>query len=487
MKNIFNILVLALCCFTACDHKLDIEPEQSLSDEVAFSSFNNAKGVMIGTYNLMMDVAVFGSIPQTLSDCMTDNINFSGELPNMQGFNNFIITSTNSIPNDNWKDTYQIIGTTNTIIQNAPNIPDASNEQKAAMIGEAKFIRALSYFLLSELYSQPYQVSNGENLSVPIYLKPFDGVNFELKARNSLKQVYDQVELDLKDAETSLPAQVRQGFPSSASATAMLSRLYLYKREWDKAATAAQRVISGNYALHPDLSFYSTISSEIIFSLEHTATVSGTADNDIEESFAGWDAYYNGRDGGGRGDAEFSDDLATLFQEDPMDARGLFKETGTDFGGSPAQYTLKYNNPDGSSDFPMIRIAEIMLNRAEALVHLNGINQESVDLVSDIRERAGTSRWDINNFTSDEELLEAIYIERRKELCFEGHRRMDLLRTGKPLRSSTTIFPNEVTVENAGLNVMAGNNLAIWPIPQTQLDQNTLFLVSSHFQVSFLF
>lgn len=473
-----GIALSLLFIWMGCDDELAIEPEQSLSDDVVFSSYTNARGVLLGAYNLMQDVSVFGSIPQTLSDATTDNVNFSGELPNMQAFNNFSVTKFNSIPDDNWKDTYQVIEATNRIIAFASQIPDASQTDIDQLIAEARFIRGICYFLLANLYAQPYHVENGANPAVPLYLSPFDGVDFQLSSRNTLAEVYNQVEADLNAATSGLPpasAASQQGFAYSGAAQAMLCRLHLYKRDWNAAIGAARAVInSGAYALHPDLSFYSTNSSEIIFSLEFTPTSSGTADGDVEESFAGWDAYYNGRDGGGRGDAEFSTDLATLFTLDPLDNRGRLKEAGTDFGGSLSEYTLKYNSPQGASDFHMIRYAEILLNLAEALVQVNGLNQEAIDWINPIRLRAGTTPWKISDFNSSEALLEALYNERRKELCFEGHRRMDLLRTGKPLRSSTTIIPDEVTVSNAGVGVSAGNPLAIWPIPQSQIDQNEL-------------
>ena len=71
--------------------------------------------------------------------------------------------------------------------------------------------------------------------------------------------------------------------------------------------------------------------------------------------------------------ADSAADLAALFAADPGDTRGTFKAAGLNFGGEAAEYTLKYNDgPNNSSDFHMIRVAEVMLNKAEALVELNG-------------------------------------------------------------------------------------------------------------------
>ncbi|GGF42165.1 RagB/SusD family nutrient uptake outer membrane protein [Echinicola rosea] len=471
MKTIYKILCCALL-FTGCADRLeDIKPQQSLSEDVAFASYTNAEGVLIGCYDLMQDLHVFGSQPQFISDFITDNANFTGSFPSLQDFNNFSVQPANSTVDEVWRDSYQVILGTNAIIANVPGIEDATDEEKAELIAGARYIRGMVYFLLANLYSQPYNVSNGGNLSVPLYLEPFTGEVLNLP-RNTLAEVYAQIEVDLMFAEQNLPPSAMQGFASSYSATALLSRLYLYMEDWENAANSAELVISeGGFSLNSDLSFYNTVNDEIIFSVENSAT-DPQSDSDAETSSGSWDGYYTGRDQGGRGDGEFSPNLVALFDEEPDDLRGTFKVEDVNFNGNPAVYTLKYDNGnDNSSDYHAIRIAEVMLNRAEALVQLDQtVDPEAISLVNEIRERAGlTTPWAVGDFANAEELLEAIYDQRRKELCFEGHRRMDLLRTGKPLR---TVAPPSVAVENAGVGVMAGDPEAIWPIPQSQLNIN---------------
>jgi starch-binding outer membrane protein, SusD/RagB family len=473
MKRIYMMILSCTFTVVACDDKLDeITPEQSLSEELAFANYNNANGVLIGTYDLMQDLHVFGSQPQFISDFITDNVNFTGSFPSLQDFNNYAVNSSNSTVDEVWRDAYEVILGANAIIANAPLIEDATAEQKLALEGEARFVRAMTYFLIADLYSQPYVVSQGSNLSVPLYLEPFTGEVINLP-RNTLAEVYGQIEADLLFAEENLPPTAAQGFASSYSAAALLSRLYLYMEDWAAAAEYADIALSSpDYALSSSLSFYNTISSEIIFSVENNAT-DPQSDSDAETSSGSWDSYYTGRDQGGRGDGEFSPDLAELFAEEPEDLRGSFTVTDVNFNGEPAVYTLKYDNGnDNSSDYAAIRVAEMMLNRAEALVELNGIDEEAIGLVNDIRSRVGlTTPWTTADFASATDLLEAIYTERRKELAFEGHRRMDLLRTGKPLRTEA---PSSVAIANAGVGVVAGDPEAIWPIPQSQLNINPL-------------
>ncbi len=473
MKSIYIIILSCTLIVFSCDDKLDeIIPEQSLSEELAFANYTNANGVLIGTYDLMQDLHVFGSQPQFISDYITDNVNFTGSFPSLQDFNNYAVNNSNSTVDEVWRDSYEVILNANAVIANAPLIEDATDEQKLALEGGAKFVRAMTYFMIANLYSQPYVVSQGSNLSVPLHLESFTGEVINLP-RNTLAEVYSQIEADLLFAEANLAPTADQGFASSYSATALLSRLYLYMEDWTAAAQKAAEVISStNYVLSSNLSFYNTISSEIIFSVENNAT-DPQSDSDAETGSGTWDSYYTGRNQGGRGDGEFSPDLVALFALEPEDLRGSFLVEDVNFSSEPAIYTLKYDNgSDNSSDYAAIRLAEVMLNRAEALVELNGIDGEAIMLVNAIRNRAGlTTPWTAGDFASATDLLEAIYTERRKELAFEGHRRMDLLRTGKPLR---TVAPSSVAIPNAGVGVVAGDPKAIWPIPQSQLNINPL-------------
>jgi len=111
----------------------------------------------------------------------------------------------------------------------------------------------------------------------------------------------------------------------------------------------------------------------------------------------------------------------------------------------------------------VIRVTEMFLNRAEALAEINGINQESIDLINRLRTRAGLPVWTLTTFTTKERLIAGILNERRKELAFEGHRRMDLLRRGLPLRSSGP---------TAALSIPCTSAKVILPIPQREIDIN---------------
>ena len=470
MKKILIFLITIGFLF-ACDDELEIEPQQSISDQSVFADPQAAVGVLIGTYNLLQDIHAFGSQPQVIADYQSDNVNFVGSFTTLQDINTFSVTAENGTITEIWRDNYEPIIATNALIENLPNVEGLDESERNQYIGEARFIRALCYFNLVNLFAQPYQFEDGSNLGVPIVLDPFVG-EVILYDRATLNEVHERIAIDLDSARILLPPVTEQGRASSVAATALLARLRLYREEWQAAADLAGEVLSSEeYSLASDYSFYNTVSPEIIFSIENIE-IDFENQSDEEAGSGSWDSYYEPNNQGGRGDAPFSQDLKNAFLAEPGDLRFDLQERGTTFSGDSADFTTKYD--DGAlntSDPAIIRYSEMVLTRAEALAELNGINQESIDLVNRIRTRAGLSEWTTGTFTSAEAFLEAIATERRKELAFEGHRRMDLLRRGKPLRTAESV-PATAAATRAGIGVEAGDPLAIFPIPVREVELN---------------
>lgn len=109
------------------------------------------------------------------------------------------------------------------------------------------------------------------------------------------------------------------------------------------------------------------------------------------------------------------------------------------------------------------RYAVVLLSRAEALNELNGPNQESVDLVNQIRNRAGLGSVNLSDFPSKEALLEQILNERKLEFWNEGKRRRDLIRTNRFIKCA-----HDRGITNAK------DTHVYFPIPQSAIDANPL-------------
>lgn len=102
--------------------------------------------------------------------------------------------------------------------------------------------------------------------------------------------------------------------------------------------------------------------------------------------------------------------------------------------------SFKYNNGNGYNNVLYLRLSELKLTRAEALVRLNGINDESIKHLNDINKKAYSSKpvdYNAASFANSQELLDRILLERMKELAYEGNTRYDLIRTKRPLRNAS--------------------------------------------------
>lgn len=461
MKTYKTIAILfGLILTFSCEDRLDVVPEDSVITETVFNTRGSINGAVVGIYSKNQSGDLNGNA-QLISDFMADNVNFVGSFPSLQELDQFETLATNATIDNIWLDAYEVIGAANNIIINLPDVDliDLTEEEKAQFIGEAKFLRAVTYFQLVSLFAQPFQFEGGTNLGVPLNLDFFtpesELSDFQLP-RSTVNEVHAAIEQDLLDAVANLPES--NGVRAEAgSARALLARLYLYREDWARAADFANQVItSGEYALAPDFDFYddNPTSSEHIFVVINTPT-DGPQDEDVPGSDEVYVNFYNAAPGG-RGDAPFSQDLLDAFATEPGDRRlDELSVAATDAGGSDAVFTTKY--PDivnNASDGMVLRIAEMYLIRAEA--NLRGgtsVGDTPLNDINVIRTRAGLP--DLGSVD-----LDAILVERRKEFCFEGQRRMDLLRNNLNLRPGN----NPVSA--------AGANKVIFPIVDNETTNN---------------
>jgi hypothetical protein len=115
---------------------------------------------------------------------------------------------------------------------------------------------------------------------------------------------------------------------------------------------------------------------------------------------------------------------------------------------------------NNGNDIPEIRYADILLSRAEALNELQGPNQESIDLINQIRERAGLNDITLADYPTKETLRDHILAERGWEFYSEGKRREDLLRMGKFISNAQARGKNAKPFQK------------LFPIPQQAMDSN---------------
>lgn len=459
---------LALGLFSCEDKLNELRPEQDLTEESAFKNEAAAMSSLYGVYSTTQNYEIFGGLGHIIGDFHADNVQFIGSFPTLQEIQNFNIVGANTSIQALWQVHYRAINRANNVIAKAPTVvdPGFTEAEKAQVVAEAKFLRSLLYFQMANFFSQPYQFSGGDNLSVPLVLEPFTGeVTFPERA--TLNQVHAQIEKDLKEAIPALKKAAQFGDPSEArgratvgAAQALLARLFLYRENWSQAEQNARAVLTdGSYQLAADYAFYNANTSEDVFSIQNSAIDNGRTGS------GGLASYYRPAANNGRGDAAYSPELLAAYEAGDKRLSTL-SSVGVGADGGTYTFTTKYpdavNNADNA---PIIRTTEVVLTLAEAIAKQATTvvgALEAIELINPLRVRAGLAPYTIVSFTSVNALVEAILEERRKELAFEGLRRMDLLRYKKPLKTSG---------EGASKAVFGGN-LTILPIPQRELDIN---------------
>jgi len=466
MKNIKIAILSALILTGAgCSDRLELLPEQSLAGTQAFSSAANTESTLRGVYSQTQLLEVFGSGPQIIFDYQADNTDFVGSFPTLQDINSYVTTSPNATLEAYWQVNYRVINAANSVIENVPGVKDPAltPEISKRFIAEAKFLRAITHLNLLNMFAQPFQIQNGASPGIPLLLKSFTG-EIEYPSRATVAACYDQMIKDMNEALIDLPAvstPASRGRATKGAAAGYLSRLHLYKGEFQKAADFANQVISATtaYSLATNYSFYGAApTAEHVFVIINSATDNGRTGS------GGWASYHRPASNGGRGDCAMAPSLETSFGREATDKRFVDLSTFvTAADGQRKRMTLKFPDAANNTDLaPLMRTSEMYLTRAEALAELNGINDESLTLVNGIRVRAGLPIWTSTTFATKTAFISAILEERRKELCFEGHRRMDLLRKGLPLRTSGP---------TAALAAY-GSPKTVLPLPQREIDLN---------------
>lgn len=360
-----------------------------------------------------------------------------------------------------WTPLYKQIYVLNSVIEGI-NASKANLNFKNQWLGETYFLRAFCYFYLTNIYGD-----------VPLALTSDYQTNNKLN-RSPQPEVYKQMISDLQKAQELLGDSYRDGFgsttsnrvrPNKAVATALLSRVYLYAKDWANAEAQATNVISNsNYQLAPLGQAFLSGSKETILALASSTPKTTSA-------FA---SYNNGMPAtltATQGPTAFSvyssmSDFQ-LMSFEPADARytsWVRKVTQAASATKPAvdyYFPDKYKMSTPNAEYEvLLRLAEQYLIRAEARAMQN--KAEAAADLNIIRNRAGLEP---TSATGQQALLAAIAKERRVELFSEGgHRFFDLKRTGSIDAVMAEVAPTKGTTWKS--------YMALWPIPKEDVLQN---------------
>ena len=341
--------------------------------------------------------------------------------------------------NSTWTKVYKCINVANNVLKSADDVPQSTTADKQGVLkvrGEAHFLRGFYYFWLTNLYGKPYDPATAKtDLGVP--LKTSEEVQDVKFGRNTVQECYDQVLADLLQAESEL-SQVTTPKKSiyradSTAVNLLLSRVYLYMQNWNKAAEYARKVI----AVHPALQnlgenaakFAQKSNVENIFSMGgddvplllqcgvkgmavSQGLYSSYSANDLRRSQWYWsNRAYRG-----------------VIKAPEGSVSNPVPTTDNNY------YYYVYNNALSGSKLEVsslfwLRSAEAYLNLAEAEAYAGNEPQARAALLTLMKCRYATGAPELNvEGKSGENLVSLIREERRREFAFEGQRWFDLRR-----------------------------------------------------------
>jgi hypothetical protein len=486
MKTFLKFLPFILLAFiqlTSCSSRLDIKPTQEFSADSAYKDIIGYKEGLAKVYGSM---AMTGNqAPTNQPDIKDFNEGYSDylrlvwqtqELSTDEAVIGWLDGAGNSIQHFhtmNWNANNEFItGTYNRLMihitfcnefyrQTDPAIvasrvkSETERAEIAFFRAEARFLRALSYWLALDLFGNPpfMDFSFSPGGTPPPQIKQAD--------------LYDHIEKELLEVQNQLkePRTNEYGRADKAAAWMLLARLYLNSATYKPSApnytgalTYSKKVIDAGYSLEPEykdlfLADNDTRRNEVILSLNYdgirTRNWGGTtflvnASTGLE--IANYKITYGVPNGGWRG-IRTTEQLVDLFPTGNVDKRFLFEgtkkfvDTISDkfsnglAGGKFRNVTkagVKGKDPGGQHcdiDFPLFRLAEAYLIYAEASLRGadGGDLGQSLNYVNLLRSRAyGSTDGNVSGID-----LNFLLDERARELHWEGFRRTDLIRHGK--------------------------------------------------------
>ena len=407
IKNYIPLLFLLL--FTSCESFLENElPSNEIRFEEGLNSETGLQELLNSTYDVFANFS--GGDRQKLAELLGEDALIEGNAGFLVQVYNRATDFFNSDVGGFYNNPYFAITRANTLLESLPNV-EMSESTRARMEGEAKTIRAICHFQLVQLFSQPYGFT-ADNSHLGIVLRTQSAP--QPQPRNTVKEVYDQIIADLKDAENLLP-ESNGIYLNRYAAKAYLSKVYLNQGDYNNAVSYAEEVInSGKFQFSNDLNNRyqaDAVSTEAIF----TTISTGQEDNrgkSLRDLFSSATQIPT---------IKASFEYADLLASNPDDQRNQWIAEA-----NGVKVFTKYNLP--YFNVSQITLSEMYLIVAECNGLLSRDLKKAVGYINAIKTRAGVQEMseDANAVT----VVTEARLEKRKEFGGEGISLFDLKRRG---------------------------------------------------------
>lgn len=476
-----SVLVISGLLFAGCKEQLKEEVYSQLDPAALFASANGVERVLFSAYRDAQITDNFGGNVWFQEEWTCDQFWETGGAVNLQAVVMLGFTWDASYPTHwtgLWNNCYYSIRNCNLVLENIDLSP-VETTTKERLKAEAKFVRASCYYLLYTLWGP-----------VPLRLETTGPREL---ARCTEPEIQTFLEKEFSDVVNLLPnngeiSGYQYGRATKGAALGYLTKFYLNTKQWQKCADAAKKLIDlGKYQLWPDYTTLFSVDNEDkqkefvwvypcstltpgnefmngAYPADYKSTVDGRFP--FLSNQRNWarmdrlkDSFYNSFDPKDKR----KDVIITAYLNSAGKTISLLNQDNT----RSFKYTPDPNAVGNShgNDLAVIRYADILLSRAEALNELNGPSQESLDLIQQVRTRAGLTTPLLLSDFNKTTLRDRILAERGWEFFGEKLRRQDLIRHGKFVSSALARG-----IKNAD------DHHKLFPIPQTEITANPLCL-----------
>ena len=501
MKFIKNIcrwsLALVLLLDTGCKKFLEEEDPSNLTPDSYYTIPEHAEAAIAAAFSNTRFIGggagIFANNFQMLEALSGTAKTETGQNTDLNNLLGLVHNGDNVFIRNWWNGLYGVIAQTNLVLQKVPGINPMNDAQKKKILGEARFLRAWSYFYLVRLFGD-----------VPLILTPVDAASPDLyPGRVGKEQVYQQIVDDLVSAEgAGLPWTETTGRISLGAVKALLAEVYLTMAgqplnkgasHYTLAATKANEIITnGSFSLFANYHMLHDVAQENrgeqIFQIQYLV---GVSDNPMQgvllPNFKGVSRY-----GTEIGSTVPTNQFFNSYEVGDLrkvDRQGFFYTSYYDEGNGAlknlsAPYIFKHfdviahgtggvaGTGASSLNYMNIRYAQVLLTYAEAQNEVGGPTVAAWNALNAIRTRAGLTTPLLATFTQAT-FREAVWRERWHELAYEGITWFDMIRTKKAYKESTNSFVNftgHVFADNPNA-VLADKHLLL-PLPTAEMQNN---------------
>lgn len=478
MKS-FNKLIFSgflLLMLFSCKKLIEVKETDFIDADKALKTVENVEQAIIGAYaGLQVEMGYL------LNSTFSDEVKTSGEFYNSISTHEWQYSADDVVIRDNFTaitSYYTIIDRVNRALAKvdvADSTRAGDNTLRARLKGEGLFLRAFCHFEMSRYYCNNYDPAA---LGMPYLVEP-SPIPQTPYARLKMGEYFQKINADVAEAKPLLPNNLTDiNRAVRLAASGLQARIALYMKDWANAITYSGEYIAA-LPLAPDTLFKAiwtdASSREVAFKLKRSNTNNpygrigsiyrntSTIVNGVTNigtvfwvpSTELWDSYDQVND------VRFA---AYMKTEPILAAAGRQSRLITKYAG-----TAYATTNENVADAKVFRTGEMYLIRAEAKAESNDLVGAAADLNA-LRAIRITGYTPVT-FASKQEAIDAVILERFKELPFEGHRFWDLRRRGLPVTRTGTDAPS-----STGATLPAGNFRFVLPIPNAEMQANDLMV-----------